>query len=71
MVPTVRVAVALQLVPYATESPSLFRFRTINESGPRCVVELAALQRTAVCTPDICACFIEHPLFDNDEIDEG
>lgn len=29
----------------------------------RCVVELAALQRTAVCLPDICACFIEHPLW--------
>lgn len=44
-------------------SLSLSTRRTINESGPRCVVELAALQRTAVCTPDICACFIEHSFF--------
>lgn len=59
----------MELVSYTRESLSLslsFSFstcRTINESGPRCVVELAALQRTAVCTPDICACFIEHPFF--------
>lgn len=44
-------------------SLSLSTRRTINESGSRCVVELAALQRTAVCTPDICACFIEHSFF--------
>lgn len=71
-VPTVHAAVALrpmELVSCTRDSLSfslslsLSTRRTINESGPRCVVELAALQRTAVCTPDICACFIEHSFF--------